>query len=197
VEEVLEAFISDRIDEAQYRSPGMGGEKHAAPQDRSEAASDADSFEGTKVSAEGQPPTRADTISEVRPNLRILLVEKDIASQKTALHLLERSGCKVDIVINGKEALRALEKAPYDLVFMDAEMPAIDGYGTTRLIRDPRSKIRDHDVPIIAMTAHVTKRDRERCIEAGMNDCIAKPIQSERFLEVIDLVLPKPPMDST
>lgn len=197
VEEVLEAFMSQRIDEPQYCMPGMGEEKHPLPQDRSEGASEAGSLESKKMSARGQPPTQADTISEARSNMRILLVEKDIASQKTALHFLERSGCEVDIVINGKGAIRALEKAPYDLVFMDAEMPEIDGYGTTRLIRDPQSKIRDHDVPIIAMTAHATVGDRKRCMEAGMNDCITKPIQSERILEVIDLVLSKPPMDST
>jgi CheY-like chemotaxis protein/predicted Fe-Mo cluster-binding NifX family protein len=196
VEEILEAFMWDRLDEPQYCMPGIGGEKHAPPQDRSERVSHEGSVEGNKVSAGGQPPTRADTTSEAKSNVRILLVEKDIASQETALHLLERSGCEIHIVMNGKEAIKALEKAPYDLVFMDAEKPEIDGYGTTRLIRDPRSKIRDHDIPIIAMTAHATDGDRERCIKAGMNDCIPKPIQSERFLEVIELVLPNPPMES-
>jgi len=197
LEGVLEAFMSDRIDEPQYRMPGIAEERHAPPQERPALASHGGSVQGAKVSAHGgQPQTRADTTSEAKPNLRILLVEKDISSQKTVLYLLERAGCEVDIVMNGREAIRALEKAPYDLVFMDAEMPEIDGYGTTRLIRDPRSKICNHDVPIIAMTLHATKGDRERCMEAGMNDCIAKPIESERFLEVIDWVLPKPHMES-
>jgi CheY-like chemotaxis protein/predicted Fe-Mo cluster-binding NifX family protein len=196
VEGVLEAFMSDRLDEPQYRSPGIVGEKYAPPQDRSEPARHVGSVESIQVSAGRQPLTRAVTACQVKPNMRILLVEKDIASQKTALHLLERSGCEVDTVMNAREALRALEKAPYDLVFMDAEMPEIDGYGTTRLIRDPRSKIRNHHVPVIAMTAHATEGDRKRCIEAGMNDCIAKPIQPESFLEVIGLVLPNPPMKS-
>jgi CheY-like chemotaxis protein len=71
----------------------------------------------------------------------------------------------------------------------------MDGYEATRLIRDPQSKVRNHQVPIIAMTAHAMKGDRERCIEAGMDDYIAKPIQPKRFFEVMKAFLPESSSD--
>jgi len=75
-------------------------------------------------------------------------------------------------------------------------MPEMDGYEATRLIRDPQSKVRNHDVPIIAMTANAMKGDRERCIKAGMDDYISKPIQPETFFEVIKAFLPESGSDS-
>jgi len=196
VDEVLEAFMSDRLDEPQYRLPGIGREKHACPQDRSERAPHVGSVESTQLSAEGQPSRRAEPLPKEKGKVRILLVENDIASQKTGLDLLQKSGCEVDVVTNGREAIKALEMAHYDLVFMDEQMPEMDGYRATRVIRGPHSAVRCHDVPIIAMTAHVTKRDRERCIEAGMNDYISKPIQPKRLLEIIKMFPPDSHADS-
>ena len=173
VKEVLEAFMSDQIDEPKYCMPGIGGEKHASPQDTSERAPHVGSVEGIKVSPAGQPLTRAGTIPKAKPNVRILLVEDNIPSQKTALHLLEKSGCQVDIVTNGTEAIKVLEKVAYDLVFMDAEMPEMDVYEATKLIRNPQSSVLCHDVPVIAMTTHARLEDRERWIEAGMDHYIS------------------------
>lgn len=128
--------------------------------------------------------------------MRILLVEKDVATQKTAVHLLEKSGCEVDAVANGREAIEVLEMAHYHLVFMDADTPETDGYEVTKLIRDPYSGVRRHDVPVIAMTAAASKEDRKRCIEAGMEDCIFKPIQPQRLLEIVNAFLPASPPGS-
>ena len=187
VEEVLEAFISHRIDEAQYRSPGMGGEMHAPPQDRSERAPQVGSVESRQVSADGQPLRRAEPLPKEKGKVRILLVENDVVSQKTALQLFEKSGCKVDAVRNGREAIKALELACYDLVFMDVQVLDMDGYEATKAIRDPLSTVRCHDVPVIAMTRHSGEQDRKRCIEAGMDHYISKPIKPQRLREIIKM----------
>ena len=195
VEEVLEAFMSDRIDGPQYWMPGIEGEKLTPPQARSKPALHAGSVESTQVSAGGQPPTRADTTSQAKPKVRILLVESDIASQKTALNLLQKSGYKVDTVTNGRQAIKALETAAYDLVFMDAQMPEMDGCEAIKVIRDPQSRVRSHNVPVIAMAEHERQEHQKHCIEVGMDDLISKPIQPDRLREIMNLFLP-PQRDS-
>ncbi len=126
------------------------------------------------------------SLAEIRRRMRILVVEDNTVNQKLALRLLEKLGCRADAVANGKEAIKALEMVPYDVVFMDVQMPEMDGYEATKVIRDPHSRVRNHGVPIIAMTAHAMKGDRERCIEAGMDDYISKPIRSEKLQGVIE-----------
>ncbi|MDY6838188.1 MAG: response regulator [Thermodesulfobacteriota bacterium] len=135
------------------------------------------------------------TLAEAKQRARILLVEDNVLNQKLALRLLEKSGYRADAVLNGKEAVTALEKDAYNLVLMDVQMPEMDGYEATGVIRDPESKVRNHDVPIIAMTAHAMKGDRERCLEAGMNDYISKPIQVQNLGEVIERFLRNPSGD--
>lgn len=105
---------------------------------------------------------------------RILLAEDDLVNQEVAIGVLEKAGHSVIVAENGKLALEALEKDTFDLVLMDVQMPVMDGFEATRLIRQMNGDIKD--IPIIAMTAHAMEGDRERCIEAGMNDYIAKPI---------------------
>jgi CheY-like chemotaxis protein len=131
------------------------------------------------------------SLAEAKRKVRILLVEDNIVNQKLAMRLLEKMGYRSDAVGNGKEAVTALEMVPYDVVLMDVQMPEMDGYEATRVIRDPQSKVRDHEVPIIAMTANVMKGDRERCIEAGMDDYIAKPIEPHKLVEVMKTFLPE------
>ena len=130
------------------------------------------------------------TISEARRKVRVLLVEDHPVNQKLALRILGKEGVHADAAANGKEALKALEVQSYDLIFMDIQMPEMDGYEATRVIRDPESGVRNHMVPIIAMTAHAMQGDREKCLDAGMNDYISKPIRPEKLGEMIEKYLP-------
>jgi len=107
---------------------------------------------------------------------RILLAEDNITNQQVAVGLLVKMGLRVEVAANGQEAVCALESLPYDLVFMDVQMPEMDGFEATRKIRDPQSNVLDHHIPIIAMTAHALQGDREKCLAAGMDDYITKPI---------------------
>ncbi len=116
---------------------------------------------------------------------RILLVEDNIVNQKVALGILKKLGLKADTAANGLEALQALESEPYDLVLMDVQMPQMDGLEATHQIRDTQSKVLDHEIPIIAMTANAMQEDRERCLQAGMNDYVAKPVQAQVLAHVL------------
>jgi PAS domain S-box-containing protein len=131
------------------------------------------------------------TSLDVRPGAaRILLAEDNITNQQVAQGILKKFGLRADAVANGSEAIHALETLPYDLVLMDVQMPVMDGLEATRHIRDPESAIRNHHVPIIAMTAHALQGDRERCLEAGMNDYITKPVSPKALARVLEQWLP-------
>ncbi len=107
---------------------------------------------------------------------RILLAEDNITNQQVILGILKKFGLRADFVANGQEALKALQDIPYDLVLMDVQMPEMDGLTATRRIRDPQSSVLNHDVPVIAMTAHAMAGDREKCLDAGMNGYVPKPV---------------------
>jgi CheY-like chemotaxis protein/HPt (histidine-containing phosphotransfer) domain-containing protein len=121
---------------------------------------------------------------------RILIAEDNPTNQKVALGMLRKFALAAVAVSNGKEAVRALEETPYDLVLMDVQMPEMDGLTATRIIRDAASKVRDHQVPIIAMTANAMAGDRESCLTAGMNDYISKPVGLEKLAAAIEKWLP-------
>lgn len=123
-------------------------------------------------------------------NGKVLLVEDNITNQAVARVLLEQLGLKIDVAANGEEALSALEMIKYDLVFMDCQMPVMDGYEATRAIREA-SKFKD--LPIIAMTANAMAGDREKCLQAGMSDYISKPINAERLIQALNHWLPDDP----
>ena len=123
--------------------------------------------------------TRHSLAESKSPGLKILLAEDNFVNRKLATLLLQRAGHEVDTVENGAEAVRTVQLKAYDLVLMDVQMPEMDGFEATRLIRD-----REGDrppIPIIAMTAHAMSGDRERCLAAGMNDYITKPIQPKEL----------------
>ncbi len=108
-------------------------------------------------------------------SLKVLLAEDYLMNQELAVHFLERRGHSVAVVENGEDAVRRLEKEDFDVVLMDVQMPVMDGFAATAVIRDPLSKVLRHDIPIIAMTAHAMKSDRERCLSAGMDGYVSKP----------------------
>lgn len=122
---------------------------------------------------------------------RVLVVEDNITNQLVAQGMLLKFGIQVDLTANGEEALNALESLPYDLVFMDCQMPVMDGYEASRRIRDPQTKVRDKAIPIIAMTANAMQGDREKCLAAGMNDFISKPVDPEKLQQALLQWLPK------
>jgi CheY-like chemotaxis protein len=124
-------------------------------------------------------------------NARILLAEDNITNQQVAVGILKKLGLRADAVAIGAEAVKALETVPYDLVLMDVQMPVMDGPEATRRIRDPQSKVRNRAIPIIAMTAHALQGDRERYIEAGMNDYVSKPVSPQALAEVLARWLPQ------
>ncbi len=116
-------------------------------------------------------------------NATILIVEDNKANQQVAQAMMERLGCKCSIASNGIEALKLLELAKYDAIFMDCNMPEMDGYETTRQVRQLDSEV--SQIPIIAMTANVLDGDREKCIQAGMNDYTKKPLKLDKLIEKI------------
>ena len=134
----------------------------------------------------GQTVNRA-----VGQNTRILLAEDDDACQKVALGMLSKLGVSAEIAVNGKEAVSALETSGFDLVFMDVQMPEMDGLEATRHIRGLNSRISNPDIPIIAMTAHALKGDREKCLDVGMNDYISKPLSTKALVDALDKWLPQ------
>ena len=143
------------------------------------------------VQKEKQIVTRHIVAENRKRKVRILLAEDNIVNQKVALKILEKNGYRAEAAANGQEALHALKLAPYDLVLMDCQMPVMDGYEATREIRNSKSEGINKKIPIIAMTANAMKGDREKCIVAGMDDYIAKPVNPKTLKETIDRWLDK------
>ncbi|MFN7959088.1 MAG: ATP-binding protein [Holophagaceae bacterium] len=120
--------------------------------------------------------------------VRVLLAEDNLVNQKVALIMLQKLGIKADVVATGVEALDALLGVSYDLVLMDCQMPEMDGFEATRRIRERERGSRR--IPVVAMTANAMVGDREKCLEAGMDDYIAKPVRAEALHQALALWLP-------
>jgi CheY-like chemotaxis protein/HPt (histidine-containing phosphotransfer) domain-containing protein len=121
-----------------------------------------------------------------RHSVRILLAEDNPVNQAVALAMLQKLGYHADVVANGQEAIEALSRINYDLVLMDCQMPELDGFEATALIRSEASAVLNHDVPVIAMTANALAGDRERCIKAGMNEYLSKPVKQKELEQALD-----------
>jgi two-component system sensor histidine kinase/response regulator len=128
-----------------------------------------------------------DVPSGAQRGLRILLAEDNAINQELGLCLLQNWGHAVTVAGNGQAVLTELERHDFDLVLMDIQMPVVSGFEATAEIRD-REKSSDKHIPIIAVTAYAMKGDRERCLAAGMDDYIAKPINKEEFAKAIERV---------
>lgn len=138
------------------------------------------------VSTDVQLVTRHTIADETRRKLRILVAEDNKTNLKLVQRLLEKIGYHADGVANGEEAVKTLEMVPYDIVLMDIQMPQMDGIEATRIIREPQSKVRNHQVFIVAMTALAMEGDRQNCLDAGMDNYISKPINTEELFNIIE-----------
>jgi PAS domain S-box-containing protein len=128
------------------------------------------------------------TPDEVAGGLYVLLAEDNVVNQRLVLRLLQKQGHRVRVAATGLEALRAWEQDSFDLLLLDIQMPDVEGYEVARTIRNQERQRGGH-LPIVALTAHAMKGDRERCLEAGMDDYLTKPIQSAELHAVLRRVL--------
>jgi len=167
----------------------MGGEIHV-----SSVPGQGSTFSFTMRCPIGKPPAKAPEKNAaklgdpaVRP-LRILLAEDNRVNQLLVVRLLQGRGHEVIVVSDGRAALKAIEEQDVDLILMDIQMPEMDGLEATRMLRE-REKTGGKTVPVIALTAHAMKGDRDKCLAAGMRGYISKPIQPEEFFHVIEEVM--------
>ncbi len=122
--------------------------------------------------------------AETNFGMKVLVVEDNAVNQKVAAIILEKLGCRVDLAANGREALEASSRITYDCIFMDCHMPEMDGFESAAAIRT-RELQSGHRVPIVAMTANAMASDRQRCLDAGMDGYLSKPVQSEELYAVL------------
>jgi signal transduction histidine kinase/DNA-binding response OmpR family regulator len=151
----------------------------------------------SSLNAIGITTTLPQAILETTPQtgslseLQILLAEDNLVNQKLALGILEKLGHRVTVVNNGMEALEQLERRDFDLVLMDVQMPELDGLAATRELRRREAPAKKH-VPVVAMTAHAMKGDRERCLASGMDDYLGKPIRLKDMVKKLAELFPGP-----
>jgi CheY-like chemotaxis protein len=134
-------------------------------------------------------PEVTKTDPSLRRKYKILIAEDNATNQIVAIRMVQKLGFRVDAVADGKEALQALSDIPYDLVLMDCQMPEMDGFEATRLIRSGYAGQERRNITIVAMTAYALKGDKEKCIDAGMDAYISKPVKPEELEKVLDQVL--------
>jgi two-component system sensor histidine kinase/response regulator len=125
----------------------------------------------------------AEALLSLPDDIRILLVEDNAINQRVATALIDKAGIAVDVANDGLEALDALKNTAYSLVFMDVQMPRMDGLTATMAIR---GKLKMTEIPIVAMTANAMKGDKEMCLNAGMNDYLSKPIKPNELFEILE-----------
>lgn len=133
----------------------------------------------------------ASVLAEEKPlsGARVLVVEDDLVNQRYIVRLLERMGCAVDLAGDGEQAIESLKEKDFDIVLMDVEMPGMNGIEATRLIRTLGTGCRNPEIPIIALTAHAMWGDEQRCLQAGMDDYVPKPVDMDTVAAIIKSVL--------
>lgn len=149
--------------------------------------------EGLSQSKDSRPDEVMQTGDLERVNIEdisVLVVEDNYVNQAVAQGILEKKNIHVGIAENGEKALKELTKNKYHLVFMDLQMPVMDGYEATRRIREDKTLMLNHQIPIVAMTAHSQNKDKERCLQQGMNDYISKPVSPEAIEGILRNWLP-------
>ena len=151
------------------------------------------------LSAPSVPLITRHTLAEIDSAPRILVAEDNLINQKLTVRMLDKFGYQSDVVENGQEALAALVRGSYAVVLMDCQMPLVDGFEATRLIRQRESTVQEsivddspltHHIPIVALTANAMRGDRERCLAAGMDDYLTKPVRKEDLRRVLDRWIP-------
>ncbi|MCA9706541.1 MAG: response regulator, partial [Myxococcales bacterium] len=195
---VLLTAVGARLDEDRLRALGLAGylSKPARSSDLADvllAAREARAAGRTSplVSRARLRAQASRRVSRSFAGVRVLVAEDNPVNQRVALGLLERLGCRVDLAGNGHEAVGMAQTVPYDVVLMDVQMPEMDGLTAARAIRAHESA-REHGahLPIIAMTAHAMRGDRDRCIDAGMDGYVAKPVSLESLAEELVRFVP-------
>ena len=147
----------------------------------------AEAFKASQVVATHAQAVKPGVVAGLSiPTARILLAEDNLINQKVALHILKSLGYTADVVADSQQAVEALTMIDYDLVLMDCMMPNMNGFEATGIIRTQSSGVLGHDVPIIAMTANAMKEDRDKCLEAGMDDYVPKPVKKELIAAVLE-----------
>ncbi len=149
--------------------------------------------DGPVEKSAGKLVTRHTVTESQKRRVKILLAEDNATNQIVALKLIEKLGYHADVVTNGREVIDTLRRLRYDLVFMDCQMPEMDGFEATRSIRNVSSGVLNPSIPIIAMTAHARKEFRDECLKAGMNDYMAKPIHPGELTRALDRWLAESP----
>ncbi|MBF0546249.1 MAG: response regulator [Candidatus Riflebacteria bacterium] len=147
---------------------------------------------GPRSKPKWSPEITKQTIADsVKKRVRILLAEDNPVNQQVAMAILKKQGYRSDAVGNGREAVKALQDISYDIVFMDCQMPEMDGFEATKIIRSKNSTVKKPNIPIIAMTANAMVGDKEKCIEAGMDDYLSKPVRPQELAAILEKWLTK------
>ncbi|MFO7886034.1 MAG: response regulator [Desulfobacteraceae bacterium] len=136
------------------------------------------------------PPLQNTGLPATDKKIRILVAEDNPVNQKVTLIMLKKRGISADIAENGHKVLRALRTKQYHLILMDIQMPELDGLETCRILRSTDSDDYSRNIPVVAMTAHAMKEERDKCLEAGMNAVISKPVDPETLFDTIQKFLP-------
>ncbi|MBF0547645.1 MAG: PAS domain S-box protein [Candidatus Riflebacteria bacterium] len=181
-------LLVKKNDATQYKQAGFSGNfsKPVRKKQLLECLKNACGRIGQPVFQKEPIKTKHAVPESVKKRVRILLAEDNPVNQQVATILLKKLGYHCDVVANGKEAVGALQGIPYDIVFMDCQMPEMDGFEATQTIRYPNSNVLNSNVSIIAMTANAMREDKERCLASGMNDYVAKPINPQSLSRILE-----------